>query len=592
MPHHPDRARALTPTRPPAPQEALDGTVVPPLATLLTLAFPDTPFDSATTERFLGEVPVTTDPVLLRATLFAAARRVPADRLARLWALTPPRLRDVVARGLAGRPRAQAPGELPADWLSSLPSVSLATVVGRFRLPLVNPPPIAPLLLAADLDRQLVGARLLASRSVPLPSEPVWENLSPFVIPAVVRSLAAREDTPSVVWATLIRVTATRARVAPRQWGNPWRAVRDAVPTHRPELVSEFQNAVLAVQNPPGLAGLTLAWWNCDNAAAHDVLVGFLALTLHCAPAGYDWVGRVAQARVLGSRTSEPARRAEALWAVLQASGGHPQVLSAVASAATGLPASVAVRLIRRLARERDPAVLASLLEGLADHPEHVRSLAPAVREDLLRAPFGQPEGPSLEARIQAVRVALKVHNTEVLAFAARSRVRALRMAAAPDAGLAVEIPPPLVPPPEPARLRFVTEAGNFEMDVRPEHAPTAVRQILAAVRQHRYDGLTFHRVVPGFVVQGGDPRGDGYGGTEEVVPTELSLQQFVRGAVGVPLAGLDTGGIQLFIVTADAPHLDGRYPWVGSVCRGMETIDGLLPGDRIERVEILSPED
>ena len=96
--------------------------------------------------------------------------------------------------------------------------------------------------------------------------------------------------------------------------------------------------------------------------------------------------------------------------------------------------------------------------------------------------------------------------------------------------------------------------------------------------------------MVPGFVVQGGDPHGDGYGGTETTVSTELSLSDFSTGSVGIPLAGLDTGGQQLFIVLADAPHLDGRYPWVGRVVRGMEVVEGLLVGDVIRHVSVVGP--
>jgi cyclophilin family peptidyl-prolyl cis-trans isomerase len=115
-----------------------------------------------------------------------------------------------------------------------------------------------------------------------------------------------------------------------------------------------------------------------------------------------------------------------------------------------------------------------------------------------------------------------------------------------------------------------------------------AVQAVTSAARAHRYDGLIFHRVVPGFVVQGLDPRGDGYGGTDSPVVTELSNRRFDRGTIGIPLAGLDTGGIQLFFVTADAPHLDGRYPWVGTVVRGAELLDGILPYDRIIRAEVV----
>ena len=88
--------------------------------------------------------------------------------------------------------------------------------------------------------------------------------------------------------------------------------------------------------------------------------------------------------------------------------------------------------------------------------------------------------------------------------------------------------------------------------------------------------------MVPGFVAQGGDPRADGYGGIAHIVPTEISGARFERGAVGIALAGLDTGGTQFFITLADTPHLDARYPYLGRVVAGMNIADRLMAGDEI----------
>ena len=94
--------------------------------------------------------------------------------------------------------------------------------------------------------------------------------------------------------------------------------------------------------------------------------------------------------------------------------------------------------------------------------------------------------------------------------------------------------------------------------------------------------------MVPGFVVQGGDPRGDGYGGSRYLVPCEWSNLRYERGTVGIALAGKDTGGSQLFIAHEAPRHLDARYTVIGRVIEGMEVVDLLLPGDRIESVEVL----
>ena len=206
------------------------------------------------------------------------------------------------------------------------------------------------------------------------------------------------------------------------------------------------------------------------------------------------------------------------------------------------------------------------------------------MREQLIRAPFALDEAPSLEARQQAIALARALN---VAVPAAVSTVRAMQQAANPDASV-TPARSPISDNGEVGNLILTTTQGRIVIAVTPDSAPQAVRTIIEAARGGRYNGTTFHRVVPAFVAQGGDPRGDGYGGNSEVVPTELSGMPFDRGAVGIALAGLDTGGMQFFVVTADAPHLDARYPWIGRVTEGMEIVDELMEGDAIERVEFV----
>jgi cyclophilin family peptidyl-prolyl cis-trans isomerase len=136
--------------------------------------------------------------------------------------------------------------------------------------------------------------------------------------------------------------------------------------------------------------------------------------------------------------------------------------------------------------------------------------------------------------------------------------------------------------------LSVHTGAGDFVIDLRGARAPINRANLLDLVGRGFYEGLSFHRVVPGFVVQGGDPRGDGYGGPGYLVPCEWSNHRYERGTVGMPLAGKDTGGSQLFITQAPQPHLDARYTVLGKVVSGMEVVDSILPGDRIEKIELL----
>jgi cyclophilin family peptidyl-prolyl cis-trans isomerase len=321
-----------------------------------------------------------------------------------------------------------------------------------------------------------------------------------------------------------------------------------------------------------------------------DRATGWPDATLRCALHGFEWVALSAQAQVLGSSIVAPDRRATMLRDVMARAHGQPQVLEAVAESATNLPAANARVLVRQLADERDAGILAALIGALALHPQHARALPPSVRSELLRAPFDLPLGNALEARVDAVRLAAQLHLPDPSATDGSvdaSSARALAMARHADAGVVsvrTSAPPSSAPP---VALTFETDAGRFVMQLDPSRAPLAVARIVEAARAHRYDGLTFHRVVPGFVAQGGDPRGDGYGGTDEPVATELTMGHFDRGTVGVPLAGLDTGGMQLFVVLADAPHLDGRYPLAGRIIEGMDAADGLLVGDLIRRVVI-----
>lgn len=141
----------------------------------------------------------------------------------------------------------------------------------------------------------------------------------------------------------------------------------------------------------------------------------------------------------------------------------------------------------------------------------------------------------------------------------------------------------------EPWGLDLETTAGHVIIDFSGSAAILNQRNLGKLAQQGLYAGTRLHRVVPGFVVQGGDPRGDGYGGPGHFVPCERSSIKYERGTVGIALAGKDTGGSQFFITHAPQPHLDGRYTVVGQVVEGMEVVDGLMPTDRIVGVTVLA---
>ena len=138
---------------------------------------------------------------------------------------------------------------------------------------------------------------------------------------------------------------------------------------------------------------------------------------------------------------------------------------------------------------------------------------------------------------------------------------------------------------------RVVTTRGELLIALRPEVAPWNVATIVTLTRRGFFDGLEFHRVVPNFVVQGGDPTMSGWGGPGFTTPAEPSTRLdgdgFTRGAVGIADAGRDSGGSQWFVMHSRAPHLDGRYTWIGNVVAGQKSADALLIGDKIVRATI-----
>jgi cyclophilin family peptidyl-prolyl cis-trans isomerase/HEAT repeat protein len=124
------------------------------------------------------------------------------------------------------------------------------------------------------------------------------------------------------------------------------------------------------------------------------------------------------------------------------------------------------------------------------------------------------------------------------------------------------------------------TERGEIEIKLFGDDAPAICTAILDLTEKEFFDGLTFHRVVPGFVIQGGCPRGDGWGDAGYYLRSQFNLHPYERGTVGVAHAGKDTPGCQIFITHLPQPHLDGRYTVIGTVIRGMEVVDTIETGD------------
>ncbi|HLM54621.1 MAG TPA: peptidylprolyl isomerase, partial [Pyrinomonadaceae bacterium] len=137
-------------------------------------------------------------------------------------------------------------------------------------------------------------------------------------------------------------------------------------------------------------------------------------------------------------------------------------------------------------------------------------------------------------------------------------------------------------------RALVATDKGLFTIELLPSEAPLAVDNFVELARKGYFNNVAFHRVVPNFVVQGGDPRGDGNGGPGYQIRCEINTTPYARGAVGMALSGKDTGGSQWFVTHSPQPHLDGGYTVFGNVTAGMDVVDRIARGDRIRSVQIV----
>jgi peptidyl-prolyl cis-trans isomerase B (cyclophilin B) len=132
-------------------------------------------------------------------------------------------------------------------------------------------------------------------------------------------------------------------------------------------------------------------------------------------------------------------------------------------------------------------------------------------------------------------------------------------------------------------------KGGEIQIDFYPDDAPKTVENFVTLAKRGFYNGLTFHRVVPDFVAQGGCPKGNGTGGPGHTVKAEFNKQKHVRGTVAMARSqDPDSAGSQFYITYGPTPHLDGSYTVFGHVIAGMEHVDAIRQGDRMRTVTIV----
>ena len=274
--------------------------------------------------------------------------------------------------------------------------------------------------------------------------------------------------------------------------------------------------------------------------------------------------------------TREPAVERALLWPLLE--GPDPVVAGLVASTLAETPDG---ELIARIQAQLVERIDYDSLVGM------MNALATALESSGVEA--GGPKPPSLPGstnRQVALRVAeLQGHDDPALRKTARRLGELMGLPAPGPAGF-----PKLLDTSELEALlgaRVTTTKGELALVFHTDAAPYAVQRWVELAEAGFYDGLRFHRIVPDFVVQGGCPRGDGYGGPGYALPDEFSPLPYDAWSVGMASAGPDTAGSQWFVTLSPQPHLDGDYTLFANVTQGQDVLRRLRQDDRVEGVVI-----
>jgi HEAT repeat protein/cyclophilin family peptidyl-prolyl cis-trans isomerase len=218
--------------------------------------------------------------------------------------------------------------------------------------------------------------------------------------------------------------------------------------------------------------------------------------------------------------------------------------------------------------------------------PDVTYSARAAALEAL--AAYGAEEAvPTLREALADKDWALRVRALELLTKLDPATAAAATIAPVPSPPIAAYDSAVLLEPPNSPHVFIETTYGTIEFELAVLDAPQTSRNFVELARKGFFNGLEVHRVVANFVVQDGDPRGDGGGGPGYSIRDELNDRPYLRGTVGMALEWRDTGGSQFFITHSPQPHLDARYTAFGHVVNGIETLDRIKPGDVIQRVRV-----
>ena len=312
-----------------------------------------------------------------------------------------------------------------------------------------------------------------------------------------------------------------------------------------------------------------------------------------------NWTVRVAEAAALGTL---PAERSQTRLMTLLEDKDQRVVPAAIEGLAASKPPGLEKLLIEKLQAD-DFAVRAAAATALGEMKS--TAAVPALLEAYKIATVDVTYG-AREAILTAVNLIEPATGRQMLQQALMDKDWALRMRAATllrqqgvtdvdasmrpapsdivvgDKRVLASLSPQYSP-----HAYIDTDKGTIEVELAILEAPLTVENFVTLARKGYFNGLTIHRVVPDFVVQDGDPRGDGEGGPGFTIRDEINERPYLRGTVGMALAGKDTGGSQFFITHSPQPHLDARYTVFGHVVNGMDVVDRIAVGDIVRGVRI-----
>ena len=403
-----------------------------------------------------------------------------------------------------------------------------------------------------------------------------------FVVAGAVRALGAIDDPAAV--AALDRFV--RIRALDRQLR---RVAVEALANHAADASVEVFVELLGHPWPPLRAASLRALSRADPERFLFVLSGL--------GADPDWRVRAAAAEGLGHAGAEGGGAALAAMLADADERVLPFVLEAlVAARSPDAPGLLLERLAagdavvrgaaaRLLGELRPPGAVTALVAAYDAAGSDPSFLARAAIVDALAAYGGDAAVDALRRALDDRDWAVRVRAAERLAGLRPDAQPYARIRPAPGRRGLDHAAPHLTSPPVSPRVYIETGRGTIEIELAVLDAPLTADSFSTLARRGFFDGLTFHRVVPGGVAYGGDPRGDDRGGPGFTLRDEPNELPFLRGTVGVARDYPDAGGSRFFIALTPQPQLDGRRTAFARVVAGMEVADALQTGDRIERV-------